>query len=82
MFDYMAELDDIEVEKHKPDYEKYDSKTAPFMRNKEMAKANIDEAYVVWNGKSNGTHHMMKQLKKRGIPYRVFDQKGNEIVKS
>ena len=82
MFDYMAELDDIEVEKYKPNYVRYDAKVAPRMRNIEMADTMPDEAYVVWDGVSTGTKHMMEELDKRKIPYRLFDQKGNEIVKS
>lgn len=45
---------------------------AGFIRNVEMAEY-ASRGLIVWDGRSNGTAHMLEQLKKRSIPYTLIN---------
>ena len=59
-------------------------KSAGFIRNTQMAKyatANKDDDSVLiafWDGKSNGTRHMIKQAESNGMKVYVVKYKANE----
>ncbi len=57
-----AKQNDIPIKRFIPDWDKYGRK-AGLLRNEEMAKY-ADAVIVVWDGKSNGTRHMVNQAKK------------------
>jgi hypothetical protein len=56
-----SKLRDISIKVFKPDYEKYSSKIAPVMRNKEMAEYS-DVLLLIWDGKSRGSANMKKNM--------------------
>lgn len=58
---------DIHVEVHRPDYVKYDKKTAPLIRNREMAELGADVCYAFPLEGGTGTRHMMTQAMLFGI---------------
>lgn len=47
-------------------------KSAPLYRNKHMAELG-DFLVAVWDGKSSGTLHMARQMKRLGKPYMVVN---------
>ncbi|PGO60765.1 hypothetical protein CN981_08485 [Priestia megaterium] len=53
----------------KPDWDLY-GKRAGFMRNWDMAKY-ADACVVFWDGKSNGTKHMIDLAKREGLKLKV-----------
>lgn len=57
---------------HLPDYDTYGPKVAPLKRNEYMASLGADLCIAFWDGRSNGTEHMMEQAKKHGIPVEVI----------
>ena len=46
-------------------------KSAGFIRNELMAE-HAEACIILWDGKSSGSKHMMKQARKLGIPVEVF----------
>lgn len=55
-----------------PNYEKYGSKKAPIMRNKEMANyGNILIAF--WDGISKGTSNMIQEARKRKLLVKIVN---------
>jgi len=46
----------------RPDYEKYESKIAPIIRNKEIVEK-ADHVIAIWDGKSKGTAATIKMAK-------------------
>ncbi len=51
-------------------------KTAGFIRNVEMANVeNVGQVIAIWDGKSNGTRHMLEQATQRGIPGIIISAK-------
>ena len=51
-------------------------KSAGFIRNAEMGEE-ADALIAFWNGKSKGTAHMIKTMKRNNKPYWVYDYNGN-----
>lgn len=49
------------------DYQKY-GKGAPMIRNSNMAEI-ADAVFVLWDGKSAGSKHMIKVAKHKGVPH-------------
>ena len=47
-------------------------KAAGFIRNTQMAKLSPEVCLAFWDGKSNGTRHMIEEAVKHGIPVRIF----------
>lgn len=45
-------------------------KRAGMMRNLQMLEV-ADAVVAFWDGKSKGTHHMIRETQKRGLPLRV-----------
>lgn len=50
-----------------------------FTRNKQIAD-NADVVVIVWDGKSNGTRHMVEYCKKHKKPYVLYDAEANETA--
>ena len=46
-------------------------KIAGFIRNSKMAE-NADMLIAFWDGKSRGTDHMIKTMKKKNLPVKVY----------
>ena len=64
--------------KHFPaQWDKY-GKSAGFIRNAEMGEE-ADALIAFWDGKSKGTAHMIKTMKRNNKPYWVYDYNGNLI---
>lgn len=53
-------------------------KSAGFIRNAVMADY-ADVAIIFWDGKSKGTEHMIKTMKKKNKPCWVYDYDGKPI---
>lgn len=62
------------VEPHPADWSK--GKSAGFQRNEEMARLGADLCIAFWNGKSNGTKHMLEMAEKYGIETEEVDLSG------
>lgn len=62
------------VEPHPADWSK--GKSAGFQRNEEMARLGADLCIAFWNGKSNGTKHMLSMAEKYGIETEEVDLSG------
>lgn len=60
----------IEVREFRPDWNTH-GKQAAFLRNIEMAEES-DMLIVFWDGKSNGTKHMMAEMNRRGKKIHCF----------
>lgn len=67
----------VPVKHFPPDWDYY-GHAAGFIRNAEMGEY-ADAAVCFWDGKSKGTEHMIKTMKRLGKPYRVFDYEGKDI---
>ena len=61
-----------------PAYWNVYGKTAGFIRNAEMGEY-ADALIAFWDGKSKGTAHMIKTMKRNNKPYWVYDYNGNLI---
>ena len=71
-------------EVHRPDYAKYGSPRAPFVRNTQMANSDLDIACVFLlpctrkgcktktAHNTHGTDHAYKELKRIGVPIRIY----------
>lgn len=66
-----AQLEDIPYECYPPDWERH-GKKAGLKRNIEMAR-NAEALLAIWDGKSSGTAHMIKEAKNRGLFVHVID---------
>jgi hypothetical protein len=55
----------------KPDYAKYGSPAAQFIRNGEIVAA-ADMVISIWDGKSTGTQDSMKKARKLGKPMDIW----------
>lgn len=56
----------------------YYGQAAGFIRNIEMADY-ADCAICFWDGKSKGTKHMIDTARRKGLPYWVFNYRGEKI---
>ena len=65
-----AEENDIPVMEYPAEWDKY-GKTAGYIRNTEMADV-ADAVIAFWDGKSEGTKHMIETSQKRNIPTRII----------
>ena len=65
-----AKNNNIPVEKHPADWDKY-GKSAGYIRNEEMAKCS-DALIAIWDGESKGTKHMLDLAVKHGL--KIFMQ--------
>lgn len=59
------------VEAHPADWDRY-GKRAGLVRNEHMAELGADLCIAFWDGRSNGTAHMMAAADSRGIPVEVI----------
>lgn len=73
-----ATAHDIHVKHFPANWDEY-GKSAGFIRNAEMADY-ADVAICFWDGKSKGTAHMIKTMKKKKKPCYVYDYEGNKII--
>ncbi len=64
-----AKENDIPLEVHLPDYEKY-GKGAPLVRNKLIVDS-ADFVLAIWDGKSQGTKFVIDYCTKQGKPHEV-----------
>lgn len=62
---------------HFPAYWEQYGKSAGFIRNAEMA-SEADALIAFWNGQSSGTAHMIRTMKIKKKPYRVYNYDGTE----
>lgn len=60
-----AEEEDLPLVVYEAEWDKYLKAAGP-KRNIRMAQ-NADALVAIWDGKSTGTHHMIKTAKKRGL---------------
>jgi len=60
----------IKITVFTPEYEKY-GRVAPLKRNLQIIN-HADEAIAFWNGKSNGTKHVIETCKKQGKKVTVY----------
>jgi hypothetical protein len=61
------------------EWDKHPNKSAGFVRNGEMA-AIADVLVAFWDGRSKGTEHMIKTMRKREKPVYVFKYLGDPHV--
>lgn len=64
-----------------PAYWNMYGKSAGFIRNAEMGEY-ADAAIIFWDGKSKGTAHMIKTMKRLKKPYWVYNYNGELIEQS
>lgn len=62
---------------HFPAYWDIYGKSAGFIRNAEMGE-HADMLIAFWDGKSKGTAHMIKTMKRLKKEYWIYDYNGNE----
>jgi hypothetical protein len=72
-----AHMNHIHVKYFPADWDYY-GHAAGFIRNIEMAQY-ADCVICFWDGKSKGTEHMIKTARRNGLPYWVFNYKGEKI---
>lgn len=65
-----AYLNNIKLSVYFPEYSKY-RRNAPLKRN-ELISLHADEAYIFWDGKSNGTKHIIDCFKKQSKKINLF----------
>ena len=65
-----ANLERIPVKEFPADWDNW-GKSAGFIRNEEMANY-ADELFAFWDGKSQGTKHMIKSMLERNKPFQVI----------
>lgn len=64
---------DWTVEVHRPDYDKYPSKTAPLIRNTDMVKLGAELCIAFYDGRrGGGTVDTMRKAEKAGIRVRPW----------
>lgn len=68
--EYYAKLNNIPIKQFLPDWDKY-GKGAGFRRNTEMAEY-ADALIAVWDGKSNGTKHMISIMDDYEKPVHLY----------
>lgn len=61
------------VEVHRPDYERHPKKAAPLLRNRHMASLGADLCIAFWDGRSNGTRHMVSEAAAYDIPVEIVE---------
>lgn len=73
-----AEDNKINMEIHRPDYDKYPGWIAPLKRNTEMLDTKPDLVLAFWDGVSHGTKHTFTGACAREIPTEVIldDRRG------
>ena len=54
-----------------PEYDKY-GRSAPLRRNVTIVE-NSDFVLALWDGRSRGTMHTIRECKRRGIPFRIVE---------
>ncbi len=59
-----------------PEYAKY-GRSAPLKRNFQIIEY-ADMVIAFWDGKSRGTAHVIRQCRKKNVPYKIFMQKDEE----
>lgn len=65
-----AHMNGVKITMFKPDWALY-MKQAGLIRNAQMAR-HADALIAVWDGKSNGTRHMIEKAEEMGLPiYKV-----------
>ena len=62
----------IKLTEYLPDYDLYDGKTAPLMRNLEIVR-NSDLVIAFWDGKSRGTAHTIKKCVEFDTPVKIYN---------
>ena len=67
-----AKEHNLELHIYEANWSKY-GRGAGFVRNEEMAD-NADMLLAFWDGKSNGTKHMIRTARKAGLPTELFIQ--------
>lgn len=67
----------VPLETYPANWNRY-GKSAGYIRNAEMGE-NADALIAFWDGKSKGTAHMIKTMKRNNKPYRVYDYNGELI---
>ena len=67
----------LDVEPHPAHWEQH-GKPAGFIRNAEMGRLGADLCIAFWDGRSNGTLHMMNFAKSCGIPVEVVRNQSTE----
>lgn len=60
----------LDIDFYPADWNMY-GKIAGFIRNSKMAE-NADMLIAFWDGKSRGTDHMIKTMKKKNLPVKVY----------
>jgi hypothetical protein len=78
--EHYALVNDLPVKKFPASWDKH-GRQAGILRNTEMADY-ADAAIVVWDGVSNGSKHMIAEMKKRNKPVFVHVVLTEEFVKS
>jgi hypothetical protein len=73
-----AESRGIPVVRYPPDYKRYGSPAAQFVRNTLMAR-DCDRGVALWNGISTGTHHMMGEMRRYGKPFKLYKITGTTV---
>lgn len=61
----------IKIEEHYPEWNKY-GKKAGCLRNIKMLDSGAEALIAVWDGKSKGTAHIIREAKKRNVPIFVY----------
>ena len=66
------------------DWDTY-GRSAGYLRNEQMADEltlySKSAALYFWDGESRGTKHCIGEIKKRGIPYKVFNFRNGQFMK-
>ena len=75
-----AFVHNLPIKRFIPHYHVWNPKVAPLLRNVDMANY-ADALIAVWKDGSNGTKHMIDQMKTLNKPYYVVELGGTEIVK-
>lgn len=68
--DYIARELRLQVERMKPDWERY-GRRAGFVRNLAMLDREPTHVYAFWDGTSRGTAHTIEEARRRSIPVTI-----------
>jgi len=61
----------LRIEEHSAQWERY-GKRAGYLRNKEMAELGADLVIAFWDGRSEGTMHMVDLAEENGIDFELI----------